>query len=118
MTTRTETELATAVLREMGVVDAEETPATVDITWVTSCYEDKFAELQSPGLELTYWLKTNIPQAVFNLLRDLIINEVQGSYGDPLPPDVKEQREILILKKLRRHVSVPSAGVPTMAEYF
>ena len=119
MATKTEAELAAAVLRELTVIDASEDPAgSDDETLVIDAYEDKYAELAAPGLELVYWTMTAIPQAIFTTIRDLIVNEVQGSFGNPLAPADKQAQEEIILRKLRRHVSVAKSGLPTTAEYF
>lgn len=119
MSTKTEAQLATAVLRELTVVDASEDPTgSDDALWVIGVYEDKFAEWASPGLELTYWSMTTIPAAIFNIIRDLIINEVVGTFGNPQPPAAKQQQEEYLLGKLRRHVSTESSGQPVQADYF
>ncbi len=119
MSTKTEAQLATAVLRELTVVDASEDPTgSDDALYVISVYEDKYAEWASPGLELTYWSMTTIPAAIFNTIRDLIINEVAGTFGNPQPPAAKQQQEEYLLMKLRRHVAVGPSGVPLAADYF
>lgn len=115
---KTPTQLATAVLRELGAVDAAETPDTEDLTYVEGVYRDKWEELSAHGTELTYWAYDSIPNPVFLVLRDLVMLEVMGAFGTPLPPGEKEGRETIILKKLRRHTSVQSSGRPTEADYF
>lgn len=115
---RTTTELADAVLRELGTVDAEETPDTVDRNFVIAAYEAKYSELSAPGLKLVYWEQTSIPNSIFLLLRNLIMNEVRGAYGEPMPPDEKEARETVLLRPLRRHVAVERSGEPIMGAYF
>lgn len=111
----TTTQLADAVLRELGVVDAEETPDTVDRTYVTDSYTAKFHELSGHGLEITYWTVSAIPDAVFLIVRDLMINEVRGAFGDPIDPAEKQQRQELLLRGLRRHVQIAPAGVPAQS---
>ncbi len=120
MSTKTEAQLANEVLREMGVIDAGETLAAgnADFDRVVLAYEDKYAELSSAGLELTYWTMTAIPQSIFTILRDLVINEVQGSFGNPLSAADKAGQELIILRKLRRHTAIQRSGLPTKAEYF
>lgn len=116
--TKTTTELADAALRELGVVDAEETPDTVDRTYVADRYAEKFAEMSAPGLELTYWPAADIPDAIFLTLRDLVINEIRGAYGEPMAPEDKDARERVILMRLRRHTARGPTGLRTQAEYF
>lgn len=111
-------DLAKAVLRQMAVIDATEDPDDVDSTFVIEVYDQKYAELQAPGLELVYWKQDEIPEAIFLTLRDLVVNECSGAFGEPTPPETKDARETIILKRLRRHVSRPATGVPNRAQYF
>ena len=43
MTTKTKIELAAAVLRKMGIVDANSSPSSVDTAYVVSEYADLLA---------------------------------------------------------------------------
>jgi len=112
------TDLAEAVLRQMAVIDATESPDSVDSDFVIDVYDQKYAELQAPGLELVYWKQDEIPEAIFLTIRDLVINECSGAFGEPTPPETKDARETIILKRLRRHVSRPATGNPNRAQYF
>lgn len=113
-----ENDLAEAALRQMAVIDATESPDDIDETFVIGIYEQKYAELQAPGLELVYWPVTEIPAAIFLTIRDLVINECSGAFGQPTPPETKDARETIILKRLRRHVSRDKTGAPNRAQYF
>jgi hypothetical protein len=117
---KTTTELADAVLRELGVVDAEETPDTVDRNYVISAYEDKYEELAAPGRELVYWPLTEIPNPVFLALRNLIMMEVQGAFGEPIDPAEKDAREMMLLRPFHRHTARGASGTRAVAtsDYF
>ena len=117
-TTYTTSNLATAVLREMAVIAADESPSSDDSTYVTDVYAAKYAELSAHGLELTYWASDAIPAAVFLTLRDLMITEVCGAFGLPMSPEDKDQRQTVILKRLRRHTATQKSGNVIMGEYF
>lgn len=101
-------DLAEAVLRQMGVCDAQETPDSLDVTFVQDAYSKKLEELNGPGLELVYWTAEQIPPQVFLVLRDLMILEVQGAFGQPIDAASKMQQEEVLLYKLRRHTAEPS----------
>lgn len=120
MATKTKLELAIHVLRGLGAIDASEDPDITDddVAYVIDQYEDKYAELSGEGLQLTYWDVDEIPQAIFGILTQLMQNEVQSEFGEPIKVTEKEANELLILKKLRRHVSVKRSGLPIKAEYF
>lgn len=115
---RTKIELATAALREMSVIDASETAEDYAeaSTQLQTTYNDKYAELKSIGE--TYWVRDQIPEAVFLAVRDLLILEVSGSFGEPVSPELKDQRETIILKRIRRHKAREETGKETQAKYF
>ena len=114
--TKTTAELTAAVLRELGVIDATESPEGTDETFVIAAYGSKFDELQDR--ELAYWAKTAIPNAIFLTVRDLTINEVRGAFGEPMSAADKEGQEIIILRQLRRHTQVRASGHAAQADYF
>ena len=119
MSTRTTTELAVAVLRHLSVIDASETDANadpLDIAHIQAIYADKFEELND--MELTYWAANEVPKPIFLAIRDLVANEARGTYGEPMGVDAKEAAEIIILKRIRRHMHQRSSGLPTKAQYF
>ena len=116
MTTRTREQLATAVLRKLGVIDAIETPSAADQQYVISEYDDKHAELEDQ--RRAYWPANEIPLAVFQIMVRMIANEVGATYGDGSRVEDRETRFQIIQKQLIRHVARPASGVPTRAKHF
>ena len=114
--TRTRQELAVAVMRELGKIGADETPTSDDATYVKAAYDDKYEWWVDE--ELVYWEPDEIPKAVFQAVRDIIINEVRGAFGEPTPAEEKSAREDLLMKRLRRHTARATSGMRTEAEYF
>ena len=114
----TTTQLATAVLRELGVADASETPDTADITYVQDKYAAWWEEKSSHGTELVYWPADDIPNPVFLILQDLLVLECAGAFGQRLDPADKESRAMVIERRLRKHVQQQSSKLPVQATYF
>lgn len=114
----TSTQLATAVLQRLGVLDATETAAATDITYITGVWAAKWEELSAHGMEVTYFSFDDIPNPVFLTIRDLVANEVRNEYGKPISSSDKEAEETVILRRLRRHVSAQASGRPVKAVYF
>lgn len=114
----TTTELADATLREMGVTDASETPEAFERTIVTDKYAAWYDEHRAHGNELVYWASDDIPDPVFGILVDLMALESAASFGMRMSPAEKEQQKTLILRRLRRHVSVQSGKGSVRATYF
>lgn len=113
---KTEAELATAVLRDLGIVDALSSPSAADSAFVIAKYEDAYSYYQD--LELAYWTVTSIPQAVFLMLVDLIANRCMNAFGIGQSLDEMQSREEMLLKRLRRHVSRGKTGKPIKATYY
>lgn len=118
MATYTAAQLATATLREMGIIAADESASSDDSTYCTDAYGYMLAELASHGNDYVYWLSGEIPASIFLILRDMLILEVCGAFGQAIPPEAKDIRRTLLMKRLRRHMSVQSNNTPTRAEYF
>ena len=70
----TTTQLATAVLRRLGVLDATETAASTDVTYITDVWAAKWEEISAHGQEITYFSYDDIPDAVFLTIRDLMLH--------------------------------------------
>ena len=114
--TSTANELATAVLKKMVVIDAEETPATDDLDFVVEAYTFKYHQMVNQNL--AYWSLDAIPREIFSALRDLIVNEVREAYGEPMSASQKEAEELILLRPIRRHVNRPTSGHDIQADYY
>lgn len=114
--TVTTTVLAEAVLRELGVIDATESPDSIDETYVTTAYSRKFYELRDR--DLAYWNETAIPQEIFLTVRDLVMNEVRGAFGEPMSAADKDAQESIILRQLRRHTQRRASGHVVEGQFY
>lgn len=123
---RTKSELSTAVLRELGVVDALHSPAAVDAAFVEERYDDRLEEMKDKGL--VYWPNTGrateeIPNVVFRSMVLIMVAEVAPSYGYPIPTSVDDRGRPIPcgtkgLMDLRRHLAKGPSGAPTRATYY
>jgi hypothetical protein len=113
---RTRSELVISVLREMSVIDASEEPSAEDADHIKDVYDDKLEHWIDE--EIAYWSSDEIPNALFIAIRDIMINEVSGAFGQPVPLETKQAREIALTSWLRRHTARHRSGVPIAADYF
>lgn len=106
MATRTQTELATEVMRHLGLLDASELPSADDREFISRVYADKAAELKDKGL--VYWPLNEIPAIAFTALKKLIAAEVAIAFGVTarLPDPTGELAE----RELRRQSAARSTG--------
>ena len=119
MAIMTKAQLAQAVLEEMVVIDPTETADSEDTDKVISAYELKWSDLahERNAQALVWWPRDDIPDDIFLLLRDLIINEVARTFGEPMDPITKLSNEEAILRRLRKKIGRHATGEATQAEY-
>ena len=113
---RTRQELALSVMREMGALDASETPTADDVALIKAAYDDKLEQWRDD--DLVYWAVDEIPNAIFLPIKDIIANEVKGSFGEPMPMAEKMAMEDALTSRLRKHMARGTTGHRTEAEYF
>jgi len=114
---RTKTELSTAVMRKIGLVDALETPAGEHASYIWGEYDDKLSELKDDGL--VYWTNTDattaeIPNAIFPALVKIMGAEVMPAFGLPLDAGLLNEG----MSQLRKHLSKERSGEIIEAESF
>lgn len=100
--------LAEAVLRNIGVLGAEETADTNDTGLIKAVYANKHAEWTERGFvdwPLTGDAVNEIPDDAFETVKLLMSNEVLSAFGTPQAEDVRMSREALLLVSLRRLVA-------------
>lgn len=114
----TTTQLADAVLRELNVADASETPDTADRTYVTDIYAALWEELAAHGNERIYWPQDDIPAPVFLILRDMLALECRGAFGMPMDPADKQARRSVIEQRLIKHTQMQKSGQAVEAVYY
>ena len=109
---KTKAQLATAVLRRLKIIGAEETADADDSNLVQDIYGDKLEELYD--LELAYWAEDEIPDEVYRIIVTLIANEVAPEFHQQFSPDL----EVMYMNKLRIHISKKASGEPIQAVYY
>jgi hypothetical protein len=127
MAARTKAGLADEVLRQLGILAAVDTAAAEDSAYVEGSYDTRHAELRDKGL--CYWPNTGravaeIPEAVFNALVDIVMDDSAAAFGVKLEPvvDLDTNRPMSIgargMRNLRRHMMKRPSGEPTRAVYY
>lgn len=113
---RTQQELATAVLRSLGLLDALHDPDAQDKAYIIARYEDIMAELRFE--EVGYWENNAIPLEIFEPLVELVGLTVSGAFGMSAMAENIEGARRVLKGRLRRHTSKPVTGLAIRAEYF
>lgn len=115
-------ELASEVLYRTGIFSRIQAPPSEDVARVATVYDTKLEEWRDRNL--VYWPNTDletaeIPLPAFDLLVNLMINEIEDSYGLNRKPVIqKTQIEDALLMRLRRHTHKHSGVAPVQATYY
>lgn len=113
---RSKAHLSTQTLRQMNVIAPEEDPSSADAIYVEAAYDAKLREWRDDGL--VYWPSTTrnteeIPDVVFQILCDLVENEISQAYGRENPHPQRSAIEQVLLSRLRRQQAKRPSGEPT-----
>ena len=117
MTTYTTTELATRVLRDLGLIGAEETPSDADLQWAIETAQSEVQMLSAKGVPVWNGSEVEIPQEYLTALSRRIGLAVAPSFGLMSLADA-QQAMPLADADLRVLGMTPGTGAPMQAEYF
>lgn len=81
MTTYSQSDLATRVLLELGLINAEETPSATDLNWATEAVSSEVAMLASIGLPIWNGSDLSVPVEYLAPLARRVALAVAPSYG-------------------------------------
>ena len=82
MTTYTETEFATRVLKDLGIIGAEETPTSADLEWAKETAASEISLLAATGIPIWNGSGVAIPQEYLSTLSRRVALAVAPSYGE------------------------------------
>jgi hypothetical protein len=118
MTTRTQAELAAAVMEDMGLINTGdgETPSAADQAMITRRYQNLFAEMQDD--RIVYWSQDAIPFEAFEAVVGLMGIIVGPSFGKPKVAEGEAFNNALegAKRRVRKFVAKPASGQPVASE--
>lgn len=117
MTTYTTSELATRVLKDLGLVGAEETPSAVDLAWAVETVQSEVMMLSAKSIPIWNGSEVQVPQEYLTALSRRIGLAVAPSFGLMSQADA-ERAMLLAEANLRILGSVPGTGAVMKSEYF
>lgn len=118
---KTPEELATAVMRRLGMIDANKQPTASEQAIIIDHYYNKMEELRAE--DLVYWPESQIPRAAFEALIRVIAQQFSTTLGQDVPTEQTESGDVMAIgnvgmRMLRRLMARDATGLPTMANYF
>ncbi len=118
---RTPHDLATRVLKLLGLLDAQEEASAEDAADIIRTYEEKWSEFSAR--ELVYWPRDVIPDEAFQHIARIVADDMATTFGRAAPVENDESgRQTTMGAKgmmgLRRLIERQATGLPTVADYF
>lgn len=124
---KTKNQLVERAMLRLGVLDAGESPSSVDLTYVGAEYDTALEQLRDIGL--AYWPNTNgttadIPDVVFGALVSIMLGRIAGAFGQEEPGETDLMTgEVLPagtvgMRLLRRHMAKRTSNEATQTNYF
>lgn len=117
MTTFTKAELATRILRDAGLIGAEETPSSIDLAFAEETLSAEIDLLSGKGIVIWNGSDESIPQQYLTTLSRRIVAAIAPSFG--LMDAVAATQAMTVTERdLRTLSAVRGTGVVAKAEYF
>jgi hypothetical protein len=117
MTTYTSAEFATRVLRDLGLVGAEETPSAADLDFATETAASEVQMLAAKGIQVWNGSETSVPVEYLTLLSRRVGLALASAFGLTDPASATQAME-LTERDLRILDTKPATGEVAEAEYF
>jgi hypothetical protein len=111
MTTHTKSELATRLLRDLGLLGADETASSVDMDWAEETIDATFAALQRKGIRIWDSSTDAIPDEYLVLLSQRIGLDVAPSFGLMSMADAVAAKPLLEADLRTIATVLPTGGV-------
>lgn len=117
MTTFTLADMATRVLKDLGLIGAEETPSAADLIWAEETVSAEVSTLSEIGMPIWNGSDIEVPQPYLLPLSNRIGLAIAPSFGLMSMVDAERAKPIAE-QVLRKLATVPPTGTVQQAEYF
>lgn len=117
MTTYTDDDLATRVLKDLGLVASEETPSSADLEWCKETNASEVGMMAAKGIPIWNGSETSVPQEYLTILSRRLGLAVAPSFGLTDLATATAAME-LVERDLRRLGMTGPTGEVLQAEYF
>lgn len=116
-TTRTRRDLATNVMRSLGLVDATAMPSAADLQFVIDRATDVLAEMVDD--DMVYWDDPDlIPAQIYDALTKLVGLTVAPAFGVPVAAESEDNAREIFLRRIRSHTGKKRSRLPVEVEDF
>lgn len=117
MTTFTKTELATRILRDAGLIGAEETPSAADLEFAEETLSSEIDLMAETGINVWNGSEEEIPNSYLTALSRRIVLALSPAFG--LASAVEVEAAIDRAERtLRKLSAIPDTGTVVKADYF
>lgn len=117
MTTYTQSDLATRVLRDLGLVDARETPDADDLAWAEQTIASVVAQLVTQGINLWNMSDEEIPEEYLVALSKRVGLDVGSAFGLFSAVEAEQAKPLAEMALRRMNARVPTGSVAEATYY-
>lgn len=117
MTTYTKAELATRILRDTGLIGAEETPSAIDLLFTEETLSSEIDLLAVKGIVIWDGSEVSIPNSYYTTLSRRLGLALGPSFGLGSIAEVSTAIPV-IERDLRALSNIPGTGAALQNEYF
>lgn len=114
MTTYTQAELATRMLRDFGLIGAEETPSAVDLEWAEETVASEIMLLSALDLPIWNGSEVSIPQEYLTLISRRCGLAIAPSFGLMSAADAMAAMEVA--ERNLTVLAAPRGAMPMLAQ--
>lgn len=114
-------DLATAAMRRLGLLEAQENVSAEDFALISDVYTSKLEEWTFR--EMAWWRANEIPDMAFHYVADMIADIIATDFGRPAPVVNDEGGDQVSIgergrRGIKRLAMQERSGLPTQALYF
>lgn len=117
MTTYSKTELATRILRDAGLIGAEETPSAVDLEFAEETLSSEIDLMAATGINIWNGGEESVPNYYYTALSRRIVLAISPAFGLASAAEVEVGID-RVEKTLRKLSSVPGTDAVVKSDYF
>jgi hypothetical protein len=117
MTTFSKSDLATRILRDAGLIGAEEVPSAIDLLWAEETLSSEIDLMAEKGILIWNGSEIDVPNAYLTTLSRRIGIAIGPSFGQMAIADASVAIPV-VERDLRILSTVPSTGAVQEGDYF
>jgi hypothetical protein len=116
MTTYSQSDLATRILRDAGLIGADEVPSAADLVFTQETLSSEIDQMGEVSIKIWNGSEIEVPSAYYTALSRRIVMAISPAFGLASAAEVELAME-RVERTLRKLANVPGTGAPVQNEF-